>query len=111
MLVKEVGNHGISQPGPDGKTMIRVNRVGRVLPFDKKKAAAAFDSDTQIGSSSATSGRSQYIYVDFTKKLNPSLKYGVCKSFEDLAHLELLNKDTQGTKNNRTHKNKKRRLG
>jgi hypothetical protein len=107
MLVKEIKGHGIVQVGPDGKDMISVSRVGRVLPFDKKKAAAAFDSVTKIGASSATSGRSQYIYVDFTKKLNPSLQYGDGKTFVDLAHLALFNK----TKKNRTQKNKKRRLG
>ena len=64
MLVKEIEGRGIVQVGPDGKAMISVSRIGRVLPFD---------SDTKIGSSCATSGRSQYIYVDFTKKLNPSL--------------------------------------
>ena len=111
--MKEVESHGILQPGPDGKAMISVSRIGRVLPFDKKKAAEAFDSDTKIGSSSAISGRSQYIYVDFTKKLNPSLQYGDGKTFADLAHLELFNKSKNQTKNksNRTQKNKKRRLG
>jgi len=113
MLVKEIKGHGIVQVGPDGKAMITVNRIGRVLPFDKKKAVAAFNSDTKIGSSSAISGRSQYIYVDFTKKLNPSLQYGDGKTFVDLAHLELFNKSKNQTKNkkNRTQKNKKRRLG
>jgi len=107
MLVKEIKGHGVVQVGSDGKAMITVSRIGRVMPFDKKKAAAAFDSDTKIGSSSAISGRSQYIYVDYTKKLNPSLQHGDGKTFVDLAHLALFNK----TKKNCTQKNKKRRLG
>lgn len=110
MLVKEIKGHGIVQVGPDGKAMIIVNRIGRVLPFDKKKAAATFDSYTKIGSSSATSGRSQYIYVDFTKKLNPSLQDGDGKQFVDLAHLAPF-QTKNNSKRNRTQKNKKRRLG
>jgi len=109
MLVKEIKGHGVAQVGPDGKTLISVSRIGRVMPFDKKKAAAAFDSDTKIGSSCATSGRSQYIYVDFTKNLNPSLQGGDGKTFVDLAHLDVFNKSKGKT--NRTQKNKKRRLG
>ena len=83
----------VVQPGPDGKTMIPVNRIGKILPIDAKLAARAFDPVTHIGKFCVTSGKAQYIYVDFTKKLNPTLEpYGIGKSFHEVIHLKLLKK-------------------
>ena len=91
----------ISQPGPNGKNMISINRIGRVLPIDKKVAARAFDSGTKISKFCATSElKTQYIYVDFTQKLNPNLKFGLGKSFEQVKQLKLLKK-RGGTRKNR----------
>lgn len=87
-LVQEVVS-GIVQP--EGT----VHRIGVVLPFDKKKAKTTFDSGTRIGTSCATSSLSiQYILVDFSKKLNPSLRYGIGVQFHELHHLKRYKKQT-----------------
>ena len=92
----------VVQPGPDGKKMISVNRVGKILPIDAKLAARAFDPVTKIGKFCVTSGKAQYIYVDFTKKLNPTLEpYGIGKSFQEVVHLKLLKKRGGTRKTNR----------
>jgi len=81
----------VVQPGPDGKTMLAVDRVGNILPIDETLAKRAFDEGSTIGKFCVTSGKAQYIYVDFTKKLNPTLEpYGIGKSFQEVVHLKLV---------------------
>ena len=72
--------------------MVAVDRIGKILPIDETLAKRAFDEGSTIGKSCVTSGKAQYIYVDFTKKLNPTLEpYGIGKSFHEVIHLKLVN--------------------
>jgi hypothetical protein len=74
-------------------------RVGIVLPIDKKQAQEAFDADIKIGKFCATSRAYQYIYVDFTKKLNPLMQpYGIGKSWTNVRDLKLVSRNTNKTR-------------
>ena len=94
----------ILQVGPDGKTMIAVTRIAKILPIDKKTAAMmrSLDPFTRSGKFCALSGKTKYIYVDFTKKLNPTVEpYGIGRSFHEVRHFKLVKKRGVTRKTNR----------
>ncbi len=81
-------------------------RIGKVLPIDVKQARNSFDSGTKIGKSCATSSNYQYIYVDFTKALNPQAPpYALGKKFENVKDITRV--ATKNSKNRKTRKVRK----
>ncbi len=84
-------------------------RIGKVLPIDAKQARNAFDSETKIGKFCATSSAYQYIYVDFTKKLNPHAPpYAIGKKWENVRDIQRI-PSTKNTKNTKARKTQKAR--
>jgi hypothetical protein len=81
--------------GTRSRVIRSYKRFGTIIPIDKKMAARQFPgADTKISDYCVESHGYQYIYINFTKEMNPTLhSSSLGKIFEWVGKLSFVKRD------------------